>query len=697
MNRPLVDIINLDGDADLELIVFDIDGSVVLSFESVDGTWMEAPLLSEHFPILKDWVFFRDYNNDGVIDIFTQALNPFTYGIQVHKGVLDNGALKFELVELADDQYNLLHYYDDFLNKRQIPVSPTNFPAIEDFDGDGDLDVLTFNSGGFYAEYYENRAIEEALGFDTWTMLQASPCWGNFYETGNNNGVLLNQPCEGLPQPSANAQLKVHGSAGLAAFDRDADGDLDVILSDVTRDSLIYLNNGGSATYGDITSQETNFPAETVVADALRMPYPSFADFNADGKEDMLISPVYFSSENVEVCWLYENVSTDDSYQFEFVQQDWLVEDMIDLGKGSDPCFVDFNQDGLLDIVVGTTGYFLEAGGSDPRLFLFLNTGTTTNPQYSLEDDDLFGFSSWGNLSWGFSPAFGDLDADGDLDCLVGDFNGRLHFLENNAGENNALNFEESIFPYMGIDTTVSIGQNATPIIHDFNNDGLGDILMGNDKGQFRYFQNQGTPGNSFFEPDPALAPNVEIWGDITLQNPGVEKGYSAPALVEDQDGQLHFMTGTEYGSVLRYEAFAADAIPEALSLANENYGDTKEGQYVRMDLADIDGDAFLEMVVGNQRGGLSIFDTDFFVGGTGIGPLETEVLVLYPNPVENVLYFDSDDSMSFRVYASSGQLVRAMEQSKESISFASLPAGVYLLEAQSSSGRLSTHKIVKQ
>lgn len=697
LNRPLVDDVNLDGDPEQELVVFDIDGSVVLTFERVDDEWVLNDELRSNFPSLHDWVFFRDFNNDGITDIFTQADNPFTYGIQVYQGSLEGGLLHFELIELEEDQYNLLFYYDDLLNKRYVPVSPTNLPAIEDFDGDGDLDVLSFNAGGFYAEYYENQSVEQGTDPADWILIQESACWGNFYETGNAQGVFLNEPCEGTPTPAQSlpAQEKVHGSAGFAAFDRDADGDFDVVLSDVTRDSLIYLENGGTPDNGNITAQETNFPAESVVANTDQLPYPSFLDVNNDGREDMLITPLYFSSENVEVGWYYENTGTTNAYQFTLIEKDWLVKDMIDLGKGSDPCFVDYNQDGLMDIVVGTTGYYVPLGGADPRLFLFLNVGNPSTPIFELADDDLLDFSQWGNESWGFSPAFGDLDGDNDLDLLVGDFNGALHYLENNAGPNNPMTFEEDVYPFMGIDTTVSIGQNATPFIYDFNQDGLGDIFLGGDRGMIRYFENQGDESGIYFDPDPMNAPNQETWGDITLQVPGVEKGYSSPALVKT-NGQIHFFTGSEYGSLISYESFSEDSSPETLAVSEENYGFTREGQYVRPDFADLDADGFLEVVIGNQRGGLSIYHTDLALEGSDIAS-EPLSISLFPNPVDEVLFVNSAQALhSAMIYDSSGKLVRSVSGALTSISFANLASGIYLLELRTMDGAVSLQKILK-
>ena len=138
---------------------------------------------------------------------------------------------------------------------------------------------------------------------------------------------------------------------------------------------------------------------------------------------------------------------------------------MIDIGTGATPAIVDYNGDGLLDLVVGNETFYKSGGEKDSRLFLFENIGNSTAPAFELVNDDYLNFSQLvGSNNFYLAPEFGDLDNDGDLDLLVGESSGKLFYAENTAGVGNALAFGAIQFNWMGID----VGQNSVPEIVDF-------------------------------------------------------------------------------------------------------------------------------------------------------------------------------------------------------------------------------------
>ena len=76
-------------------------------------------------------------------------------------------------------------------------------------------------------------------------------------------------------------------------------------------------------------------------------------------------------------------MTSNETPQFELQQKDFLVDGMVDFGRGASPTFVDVNADGLLDLVVGNETYFVDGPNTlDARLHLFENIGTATQPNF---------------------------------------------------------------------------------------------------------------------------------------------------------------------------------------------------------------------------------------------------------------------------------------------------------------------------
>ena len=113
------------------------------------------------------------------------------------------------------------------------------------------------------------------------------------------------------------------------------------------------------------------------------------------------------------------------------------------------------------------------------------------------------------------------MDNDGDIDLVMGLENGSLVYVQNNGGEGQPSRFGNIV------DLGISIGNQASPAIGDINNDGLLDIIVGeqipnfyDDNGQpiqgsIAYFQNIGTRDQFQFETDLDSEPNINTLGQM--------------------------------------------------------------------------------------------------------------------------------------------------------------------------------------
>ena len=88
----------------------------------------------------------------------------------------------------------------------------------------------------------------------------------------------------------------------------------------------------------------------------------------------------------------------------------------------------------------------------------------------------------------GIFPALADLDNDGDVDMIVGDNNGKLHYFKNNADIGQDAVFELENVNFFNID----IGQHSAPFLYDMNNDNLFDLIIGQVDGTITYAENTG-------------------------------------------------------------------------------------------------------------------------------------------------------------------------------------------------------------
>ena len=612
LNEAQFSTLDLDRDGELDLVVFDRSGSIVLPFLNREGSYHYAPSYMNSFPRVSNWMLIRDYNKDGKGDLFIDE--PENSGIQVYTNVSEND-LSFQLaVPLLNSQDNI-----------PLFVPSTDIPGIVDMNGDERLDILTFDAVGSFLQLFQNATPPEMDSPQLLFTLE-NACWGNVREDGLSNEVFLDEFCR---EPSSNSRNSLHAGSTVTPIPGNEVGKKDVLLGDISHENLVYLHNGGELENPLIDQVDPNFPANSTSLFLPFFPAAFLEDLTFDGIPDLVVAPNASGiSDNFQNIWLYQGSSVADSLSFSLVQNDFLQEGMIDCGAIAHPATFDYNGDGLQDLIIGNKAY--QTGGTFPSasLTLYENTGTAQGPEFTLVDRNYLDIGSFfSNVIQEIRPTFGDLDQDGDDDMLLGDINGNIHLFENDP-QAGIASFSLSAFSYEGID----VGQNASPQLIDINGDDILDLLIGEGNGTLNYFENTGTQ----LLPDFPETPTQANWGNIDV-SPDCCTGFSVPFLYPNSEGTFDLRIGSESGEIVLVKDMDPTNLEESASFS-PSVQDWGVGGRSSPWAVDLDADGKLEWIIGNSRGGIGIFLAPNESPVSNQPSIKAEEIRLFPNPSKHAL-----------------------------------------------------------
>lgn len=592
---------DLDNDGKKDLLVFDRHGNRLSCFINKGAfgviDYQYTTEFDYGFPELNDWVIFSDYDGDGKEDIFTYS-NGWA-GIKVYRNVTDDGHIGFQLVKYP--------YLTSWQGGGEVNILATNadYPSLVDLDGDGDLDILTFGVMGTFIEKHLNLSKERYGCLDSLVFECADLCWGKVAESEENNMMYLDTCLFGYGITML-ADGTRHRGATVTIHDLNGDGLLDLLLADVDYPGLTLLVNGGDPENALMVNQ-MDFPPQYPVK-LPSMPVPYFTDIDNDGDDDLLVSPFDpdpMASEGFESIWLYLNHGTNDAPDFRLYTKSFLQDNMLDFGTGAFPVIVDWDGDGLLDIVVGSIR------GSE--LVWLKNAGTATQPAFRITEFP-FGFGEY----TGLVPAFYDLDGDGQQELLVGTAEGKLLLYDHDGTllDDDYLHYDKAW---------------SAPCFFDVDHDGVVDLVVGNETGRL-----------SFYKGSEALGVrSEEYWGGVDVRDYSTSYyGYSVPTLFQWGD-EILLAVGSESGKVFLFDGVTTEE-NAVFHEASERWfalcGDMPEtfGMRSSSALEDLDNDGRLDIVVGNFSGGMQLFNTSISINNLEIAEQQEEGTVLvFPNPVD--------------------------------------------------------------
>lgn len=215
---------------------------------------------------------------------------------------------------------------------------------------------------------------------------------------------------------------------------------------------------------------------------------------------------------------------------------------------------MDFDGDGKLDLI---------SGSYDPgELYLFRGQGggklaaretigdKSGKPIVKVPDqkDRVESFGSWMTMV--------DWDDDGDLDILVGTFEGTMFLRRNEGSRTKPVYAAENEWVMVGSKKLCvpdgrqhdDHGHHAAPVIADWDGDGRWDILTGSHDGGVYWYRNVGERSRPKLAPPVALVPKHEGIGYSELLDAGQQPRpgiRSQIAVVDyDGDGKLDILLG---------------------------------------------------------------------------------------------------------------------------------------------------------
>lgn len=299
------------------------------------------------------------------------------------------------------------------------------------------------------------------------------------------------------------------------------------------------------------------------------------------------------------------------------------------VGGYSVPTYIDWDGDGVRDLVVGDGGGTVPTG----KVRVYLNQGGAGELPllagffYAQANGVDLAVPASGCL--GAFPRVVQWDGDGRKDLLVGQADGRVKLFLNVATD-DAPSFDGGRFIAVGT-TDLDVGYRATPFVVDWNADGRKDLCVGAMDGKIRLYVNSGTDTAPIFD------------GETFVQASGsdiaIAAGRSSPCFADlDDDGVADLLTGDTEGRLTFFHNTGGAGAPSFAAgeevVADDAVIDLAGSARSRPDVCDWNADGHNDVLVGSGDGQVRCY-----LGEAPAVPVDTvpgltrATLAALPNP----------------------------------------------------------------
>ena len=451
-------------------------------------------------------------------------------------------------------------------------------PVITDITGDGRNDIVIATSSGHVMAFQDGGSNGSLL----WDVDIAGP----FGMSGNSHEI----------------------NSSPAVADLDGDGQMEIVIgagtinsSKCTQGGVIVLEHNGQVKSGWPFRTRDEAVAPLGCTDTVYST-PALGDLDQDGDMEIV-----FGSFDKGLYALHHNGSLVAGFPITSAHYSRFGWDIL-VGRVADtiwssPALADLDQDGYLDIVIGTDeGYF---GNSYPGGSLNWSCPYVLPAGWASDycGGSLYAVDRFGKLLPGFprymletiqsSPAIDDVDGDGDLEIFVG--TGTFYNTFSTSHPTNGyrlFGFDHlgNDLPGWGGGKAVGGTVPASPVIGDIAGDERPEIIVAAMDSQLYAWHEDGTAVSGF-----PMTPRTEFGNTSTFN---VEKSFVLADY--DNDGKMEIFIAQSWSIAIidgNGQQLTTTAFPNGLPLY---YADGL--QLNTPAVGDVDGDGILELVASNSR-----------------------------------------------------------------------------------------------